>query len=141
LYSPTFNVALALALSLSILLEATNIDCTPGTVRVTLVSCTEDAPPLVRSGNLTVWSPPKLQERFLSNDVRLEVVPTDEARLGVICEALTQQAIAARRTDEGLQAAEALSWIDLPLAEPFLERLLPLEHILSHEAVVVAEPN
>jgi hypothetical protein len=101
----------------------------PGVVRVALVSCTEDAYPLVRSGNLTVWSSPKPQERFLSNEVGLELVPTDEARLGAICEVLTQQAIAARHTDDGLQAAEALSWIDLPLAEPSLERLLPLDSL------------
>ncbi len=101
----------------------------PGAVRVALVSCTEDAHPLVRSGNLTVWSSPKLQERSLSNEVGLEVVPTDQARLGVICEALTQQAVTARHTDEGLQAAEALSWIGLPLAGPYLERLLPLDSL------------
>jgi HEAT repeat protein len=61
--------------------------------------------------------------------VGLEVVPTDEARLGAICEVLTQQAIAARNTNDGLQAAEALSWIDLPLAELSLERLLPLDSL------------
>jgi hypothetical protein len=107
----------------------------PGAMQVALVSCTDDATPLVRSGNLTIWNPPILNERQLSNEVGFEVAATDEGRLGVICEALTQQAIEGRHTDEGLQAAEALSRIDLPLAEPYLERLLRLDSLDSVLAV------
>jgi hypothetical protein len=105
----------------------------PGAVRVTLVSCIDDATPLVRSDNLTIWTPPMLHERPLRGGFGRAT--TDEGRLVLICEALTQQAIEGRHTDEGLQAAEALSRIDLPLAEPYLELLLRLDSLGSELAV------
>ena len=106
-----------------------------GTFRVTLERCADASAPLVRSGNLTIWKAPSPHEVSLTNEVTLEVVPTDEHRLGTICEDLSSEAIRAAHTDEGLQAAEALSWIRLPLAEPSLARLLPLDSLGSVLAV------
>jgi hypothetical protein len=63
----------------------------------------------------------------LTNEVAFEVAPLDEARLKASCEELVRLALAkgtsAQLAGPG-QAAEALSWIDLPLAVPYLERLL-----------------
>src|ERR1700720_3113138 len=106
-----------------------------GTFRVTLESCADASTPLVHSANLTIWKAPAPHEVALTNEVTLEVVPADEHRLRAICEDLTSEAPRAEDTDEGLQAAEALSWVDLPLGEPYLERLLPINSFGSVLAV------
>jgi len=106
-----------------------------GAVRVSLESCADASTPLVRTGNLTIWKAPSPHEAPLTDEVTLEVVPTDEQRLRAVCEDLTSKAIRGKGCDEGLQAAEALSRIGLPLAEPYLERLLPMDSFGSVLAV------
>jgi len=61
----------------------------------------------------------------LSNEVAFSVLPLDEQRLERICKDLEGQALdRAAPTGARLQAAEALSWVDLPLAVPYLHAVM-----------------
>jgi hypothetical protein len=87
----------------------------PGSYKVDMVDCTGSA-----SGQDVGGAP-------LTNEVAFEVASPDAVRLKETCEELVRQALAKGTGAESawpLQAAEALSWIDLPLAVPYLERLL-----------------
>jgi hypothetical protein len=85
----------------------------PGSYRARLVSCAG------------AFSRDSKGGRALSDDVVFDVAPLDLQRLGKACkdlagEALERGAAAAAR----LQAAEALSWIDLPVAVPYLQEVM-----------------
>jgi hypothetical protein len=84
---------------------------TPGSFVLSMVSCAEARNPADQGA------------ARLTDAVTLEVMPLDVKRLEKTCEALAQQAISARG-DESRQAAEALSWVTLPLAVPYLAQVL-----------------
>jgi hypothetical protein len=61
----------------------------------------------------------------LSDEVTVTVGPLDEKRLEKACKALTSQALNPAAAESArLQAAEALSWIDHPLAVPYLQEVM-----------------
>jgi hypothetical protein len=70
----------------------------------------------------------------LTNEVTIKVTPLDEQRLAALCEQLAQQAV-AHQDAASLQAAEGLSWITLPLAVPYLDRVLKAGKTSSSLAV------
>jgi hypothetical protein len=62
-----------------------------------------------------------------SNTLVFDVGPRDEARLRPLCANLAQQARAFSTTLAGVDAANTLSYIDDPVAVPFLDQLLGSE--------------
>jgi hypothetical protein len=101
----------------------------PGVLRVALEQCVNGAKAVAHTDTLTIWQPFPGHVVPLTGDVAIEVVPTDDDELRRICELLTAQALQRGQADEGLQAAEALASIGLPLAVPYLERVLALHSL------------
>jgi hypothetical protein len=85
----------------------------PGSYRARLVSC---------SG---AFSRDSKGGRELSREVVFDVAPLDLLRLAEACKGLARTVVASGAPiDDRLQAAEALSWIDLPLAVPYLQDVM-----------------
>lgn len=59
----------------------------------------------------------------LTTEVVFEVLPFDEKRLAAVCDQLAQAALSSR-DDEAKEAAITLSWIDSPVAAPYLKKVL-----------------
>lgn len=85
----------------------------PGSYRLSLVSCVGGFEQGYKGG------------QSLSNEVTLKVLQLDAQRLERIGKQLSQDALNPANTSEvRLQAAEALAWIDLPFAAPYLQEVL-----------------
>ncbi len=85
----------------------------PGSYRLSLVSCAGAFEQGHQGG------------RSLSNEVTFDVLQLDAQRLERIGKQLSQDASnPANASEVRLQAAEALAWIDLPFAVPYLQAVL-----------------
>jgi hypothetical protein len=72
----------------------------------------------------------------LSNEVTVTVGPRDEKHLEKACKDLTNEALNPAAVESArLQAAEALSWIDIPLAVPYLQEVMLKGRTAEHLAV------
>jgi hypothetical protein len=120
------NLAAGEGVSVRVLLTRWARFHTPGSFQAALVDCASST------------SPKDVGGAALTNQAAFEVAPLDEARLKATCEELVSQALASNTSAQSPgpeQAAEALSWIDLPLAVPYLERLLLADRAGSALAV------
>ncbi len=85
----------------------------PGSYRLSLVSC------------VGAFEAGYKRSQSLSDEVTIEVLPLDAKRLESISKQLSQDALnPANSSAARLQAAEALGWIDLPIAVPYLQAVL-----------------
>jgi hypothetical protein len=68
-------------------------------------------------------------------EIPIQVTPRDPKRLGSVCEELTKKAMMNLNSQGGVRAASALSYVDDPIAVPYLGRVLE-ESFAGKEAAI-----